>query len=156
MNAVSLQNVFLTAAALAAATYTASTNAHDLNFKSLGKNAKATDTYEVTCSTDGGGASYKLQVRVRDDAPLAGPLVSAQIIKDSKATNTTDLKDGDANFSAAATLVPNPSNPNGGNGVYTVVVDKTKAGAENYSMQYHCLSKTGEHTGTSLIARQNQ
>lgn len=156
MKTTTLKNALLTASLLAAAGYSATAPAHTLNFKSLGKGAKATDTYEVTCSTDGGGTSYRLVAEVRDDAPVAAPSVSVQIIKGSVASNATDSVDGDGNYSPAASVTPNPANPNGGNGVYYVLVNKTKAGAENYSLEFHCLSSTGSHTGTSVVARQNQ
>ena len=40
-----------------------------------------------------------------------------------------------------------------------VLVDKSAAGAENYVLTFHCVTGpdgTGLHTGTDVIARQNQ
>ena len=89
---------------------------------------------------------------VLDTAPAAAPLVAVQGQKGILATNSTDATDADATPSPAVVL-------NGGAGVYDVLVYKTAAGSESYTLTFHCLTGpdgTGDHTGTSLTTRQNQ
>jgi hypothetical protein len=60
--------------------------------------------------------------------------------------------DGDTTSSPAVAV-------NGGSGAYDVLVDKTDAGAESYTMTFHCFTGpdgTGFHTGTSLTILQDQ
>lgn len=122
--------------------------AHDQN-GSLGKSAGATDLYQVSCSTDSGGDSDHLNVQVLDSAPAASPMVSVQVQKGAAAANSTDPKDGDTAYSPEVSVT-------GGNGAYTVMVNKTASGAENYALEYHCQAKNGNHTGTAIVPLQNQ
>lgn len=119
---------------------------------SLGSDASATDFYQVTCSDDGSGAPASLAVQVLDASPVAAPIVSVQVQKGLLLTNSSDPVDGDT---AASPLV----SVNGGAGVYDVLIDKSAAGAETYTLTYHCMTGadgTGSHTGTSITVRQNQ
>jgi hypothetical protein len=114
---------------------------------SLGADASAAAYYQVTCSNDGRGAPASLTVAVQDTAPVAAPLVSVQVLKDSAARNATDDSDGDAGFSPAVFV-------NGGAGVYKVFVDKTAAGAESFTLSFQCTTGsggTGSPTGTSIF-----
>ena len=118
----------------------------------LGSAAGATDFYQITCSDDGSGAPASLTLQILDTAPAAAPLVAVQGQKGTLATNSTDATDADATPSPTVVL-------NGGAGVYDVLVHKTAAGSETYTLTFHCLTGpdgTGDHTGTSLTTRQNQ
>jgi hypothetical protein len=146
--ALPLLGLVLLALALGGASVAA---AHTQN-GSLGADASATDFYQVNCSDDGSGTPGSLVLEVLDAAPVAAPLVSVQIRKGSLLTNTTDAVDGDSSWSPLVFL-------NGGGGVYDVLVDKSGAGAESYSLDYHCVTGAnggGVHTGTSIQVRQNQ
>ena len=116
---------------------------------SLGSSAAATDVYSITCSDDGSGAPARLRAQVRDQAPVASPVVSVQVTKGALGTNSSDGTDGDTAYSPLVTV-------NGGSGAYTVLVNKTAAGSETYTLQSHCETSTGIHTGFSIVTRQNQ
>lgn len=148
MKTASLKNAFVTASFLVAVGHTGIASAHSQT-GALASKARATDLYRVTCSTDAGGETYRLPIRVRDEAPVKKPLVSAQIRKGSLATNTTDAKDGNTAYSPRVYT-------NGGNGVYYVTVTKTGKGAERYTLEYHCQTETGGHTGTDITTLQNE
>lgn len=118
----------------------------------LGDAAGATDYYQVTCSDDGSGAPGSLSMQVLDASPVAAPLVSVQTRKGLLLANSTDATDGDAGLSPIVSV-------NGGAGVYDVLVDKTAAGAETYTLTFHCVTGpngTGLHTGTEIVTRQSQ
>lgn len=150
MKFLSLRNAIVTAFLALAAGHADFASAHSLS-GALGSAPRATDLYQVTCFTEGDGpATDRLRARVRDNAPVKKPLVSVQIYKGSVATNTTDSKkDGDNKYS------PWASN-NGGSGVYYVMVDKSAKGAERYTLEYHCETNSGSHTGTATSTLQNQ
>jgi hypothetical protein len=138
-------------ALLAAVALPQAARAHTQN-GSLGSAATATDFYQVTCSDDGSGAPASLTLQVLDASPAAAPLVAVQGQKGSLAKNGTDPVDADAAASPLISL-------NGGAGVYDVLVHKTDAGSESYTLTFHCLTGpdgTGDHTGTSITTRQNQ
>lgn len=116
---------------------------------SLGSGTSATDVYSITCSNDGSGAPARIRAQVRDQSPVASPVVSVQVIKGSLGTNSSDGTDGDTAYSPLVSV-------NGGSGAYTVLVNKTASGSETYTLQYHCETSTGIHTGTSIVTRQNQ
>jgi hypothetical protein len=116
---------------------------------SLGEAAGATDYFGVICSTEGGADTDHLLIQIQTNTPNA-PLVSAQVIKGSTATNTTDPVSGD---SAASP----PSLTRGGNGLYQVLINKTGPGAVVYTVTVHCLDVTGtQHTGTDGVVFQYQ
>ena len=119
---------------------------------SLGATASSTDFYQITCLDDGSGTPVSLGVEIEDAAPAAPPLVSVQIQRGLLIVSVTDRTDGDGQPSTEVFL-------NGGPGVYDVLIDKTAAGAENYTLDFHCFTGpdgTGIHTGTSIVTRQNQ
>ena len=89
---------------------------------------------------------------IEDAAPVAAPLVSVQVQRGLTVVSVTDRTDGDLVASTEVAL-------DGGGGVYDVLVDKTGAGSETYTLVFHCytgLGGTGLHTGTSIATRQNQ
>jgi hypothetical protein len=150
MKNVPLQKLLLLALSLNLAGYANFASAHDAS-GSLGKAAGATDLYLVSCfdNQDGTGASSRLAFQISDDGPVALPKVSVQVVKGVKAATSTDAIDGDAKFSPFAYNY-------GGDGEYWLTVSKTGAGIENYSLELHCQSSTGEHTGTNFQLVQNQ
>jgi hypothetical protein len=120
---------------------------------SLGNGASATDYYLVICSDDGAGPPASLSIQVLDGSPAAAPLVSVQVRNGLELANSTDPTDGDT---TASPLV----HVNAGSGtVFDVLVDKSAAGSENYTLTFHCLTGpngTGLHTGTDVVTRQDQ
>ncbi|MCF7986425.1 MAG: hypothetical protein K9L60_02575 [Methylovulum sp.] len=116
---------------------------------SLGVSAASTDVYRVMCSANANGDTVSLKVSLVDLAPKATPMLSAQVLKAQLAKNTTDAIDGDKLASPAVLI-------SGGNGGYDLRVNKTAAGAELYSLNYSCLSKSGKNTAISLTTLQNQ
>ncbi|MEX2207456.1 MAG: hypothetical protein WEF50_14600 [Myxococcota bacterium] len=119
---------------------------------SLGDAAGATDYYQVTCLDDGAGAPASLSIQLQDASPAAAPFVSVQARKGTLLASSTDPSDAD---SAPGPLI----HVNGGAGVYDVLVDKTAASAVLYTLTFHCTTGengTGQHTGTEIVARQNQ
>lgn len=116
---------------------------------SLGASASATDLYQVSCTNDGSGTPAKLWTAVRGNASGASLLVSVQNLQGGSATSSTDLVNGDSSYSTG-------SYRNGGTGPYKVLVDKNGTGVLNYTLEYHCVSDTGDHTGTDIVTLQNQ
>lgn len=125
-----------------------STFAHDLNDE-LAEPASSTDYLMVYCSADGSISADKLYFQLSNDSPANAPLVSAQIAKDSFATNVTDLISGDSTPSRAVEV-------NGGAGAYRITVNKNGVGKVNYSFVYHCESNQGDHAGTDTVSLQDQ
>jgi len=148
MKIVSLKNTVMTASFLIALGYGGATLAHS-KAGALGSEASATDVYRVTCSNDGSGAPHHLMTQVRDNSPVKPPLVSVVTTKGGSSTTSTDPVDGNSAYSPEKEL-------NKGSGVYIVNIKKSKAGAENYTLQYHCETASDVHTGTSIIQTQNQ
>ena len=139
------------AALLAALAPVRGASAHSLN-ETLDADAGATDLIQIVCSDNGSGPPQSLVVQVRDNTPVAAPLVSVQAQRGALLVNSTDPVDGDTTSSPAVAV-------NGGSGAYDVLVDKTDAGAESYTMTFHCFTGpdgTGFHTGTSLTILQDQ
>lgn len=124
-------------------------SAHDQS-GSLGKINTAIDQYQVHCFDDGTGPNGYLIVAIKDLAPKVAPKLSVQVIRDNTATNTTDAVDSDASYSPEVNV--------GGSGdqYYLLTVDKTATGAENYSVEYHCMTSDNQHTGTDIFQLTNQ
>ncbi len=102
----------------------------------------------ITCFDDGAGTPAQLYVRVRDNSPpVAGLLVTLQVLKGTQALGISDTNSGDALYSEALQLP-------GGAGVYTVLVGKTAAGARQFDIDYHCLTTASDHTGTDIVVDQ--
>jgi hypothetical protein len=137
---------------LAAAGLPRAAGAHEQG-GALGGAASATDFYQVTCSQDEGGpppALLLLQILDTSSPPEAPALIAVQGQKGVLARNSTDPVGGDGSASAAIAL-------DGGAGVYDVLVYKTEAGSDGYTLTFHCFSAgQTEHTPTSITTRQNQ
>ena len=98
----------------------------------------------VTCS----GGSDNLVASIKDTSPPQDNLlVNLQIIKGNHAINTTDPVSGDGNFSPEVRV-------HGGDGVYQLLVNKTKEGARSFIISYHCMTISGVHTETDITVRQ--
>ncbi len=148
MKQLQLKNAFLATSVLSVLGYAGSASAHDQS-GTLGVAATATDYYQVSCYDDGNGSAQKLAVQIKDAAPVAAPIVSIQVVKGRKASNSTDAVDGNAAYSPLLNIT-------GGDGDYNVTVSKTAAGAETYTFQFHCVTSGGDHTGTDIAVLQNQ
>lgn len=115
----------------------------------IGEAASATHYFGVICSNEGGYDTDHLYVQIQTNTANA-PLLSAQIIKGTVATSTTDPISGDA-------VASPPMRHHGGNGLYQVLVNKTGAGAAVFTITAHCLDVTGtQHTGTDAVVYQYQ
>ncbi|MBX3617083.1 hypothetical protein [Nitrosomonas sp.] len=102
----------------------------------------------VTCFDDGNGPADYLVASVRDlSSPEDKLLVNLQIIKGNRAINTTDPVSGDADYSPEVKV-------HGGNGVYLLLVNKTKAGVRSFAVSYHCMTASNAHTGTDITVQQ--
>jgi hypothetical protein len=102
----------------------------------------------VTCFDDGSGAAALLMVRVRDNsAAIPGLLINLQLLKDTAALSISDTVSGDATYSDYIALP-------GGNGVYTILLNKTAAGARSFDIEWHCMTADNLHTGTDILVDQ--
>ncbi len=134
---------------------TGQVSAHDLNQSLIGGffGASATDLSMIQCFSDpglgGGAAAAKLSLRVRKSQGSSSFL------------NVTVMKDGVAK-STVIGQTPNVWSPwiqvapQQGNGNYMMTVSQTHAVNSFYTIEYHCESAGGAHTGTSLVTLQNQ
>jgi hypothetical protein len=111
---------------------------------SLGDDAGTTDIYQVTCAT-GDTTSGRLEVSVLNVA-ASSPLLNVLIEKDGLSSSATDAASGDSDYSPLASV-------SAGDGPYTVTLDKAGAGTLSYSMEFHCKTGAGLHTGddTSIV-----
>jgi hypothetical protein len=113
-----------------------------------GTSATFTGLGRVTCFDDGSGPAALLMARIRDNSSVVpGLLVNLQLLKGPAALSISDTVSGDATYSDYIALP-------GGNGVYTIMVNKTAAGARNFDLEWHCLTADNLHTGTDIIVDQ--
>jgi hypothetical protein len=133
MKIITLQNSVATAVLLAALNYAGTALAHTIP-DSLGVAAGAIDAFQTTCKPNTAGKTAQLVTRVK--ASKKAPLVSVQAFKGKRASQASDAVGGDAAYS------PTAKTP-AGDGVYTVLVDKSGAGAINYVLDVHCQTLTG-------------
>ncbi|MGR9108152.1 MAG: hypothetical protein ACU843_14600 [Gammaproteobacteria bacterium] len=123
--------------------------AHELS-NSLGYEFWRTDAFLVNCSTDSGGVSDRLEFAIIDTTEtVGGGKMNVVVSAAGMFTQTGDQVRNDANYGPIHTL-------QAGNGPYVVVVHKLFDGNKVYTLQYHCKSASGAHTGTSLTVMQNQ
>lgn len=102
----------------------------------------------VTCFNDGSGDAASLVARVRDkSAPVTGLLMTVHILKGSRAIHVTDTTSGDADYSPFISLP-------GGNGVYQLMLTKTRQGARAFDLEWHCMTAGNVHTGTDILVDQ--
>lgn len=142
-----LQSVmFVAACSLLAAQAGAHTTRATMD--AAGNRATFTGMAHVTCSDDGSGAPAMLTARVRDNSPpITGLMINLQIVKDHSALSISDTVSGDAGYSEFIALP-------GGAGVYTMMVNKTAAGARDFDIEWHCMTADGLHTATDIVVRQ--
>jgi hypothetical protein len=139
---------FMSAASVAVfAGYGSFTSAHTQT-QSLGEDAGVADIYQVTCAT-GDTSTGRLEVSVINTTALS-PLLNVQVEKDGQSSSATDAMSGDGDYSPLASVTA-------GDGPYTVTLDKAGAGTLNYSMEFHCKTGSGQHTGddTSIVILEN-
>jgi hypothetical protein len=149
MKNIVLKNTITAISLLLAIGYVESVSAHTQS-GTLGSAAGATDLYQVLCSPDA-SPTAKLTSRVRTGTAVTAVKVSVRTQKGVKATNSTDNVNGDAISS------PSVSNASG-DGIYFMTVGKTvwTKVAVPYTLDFHCQSSAGEHTGTDWFTLQNQ
>ena len=113
-------------------------------------NPKATDIYLVTCDDD---SDHLLTSLVNVSA--GGGLVSVHVYYGTKKTSDTKIT-----TAADPNITVGDSSPlvktYGGNGVYTLLVDKTGDDAEAYQLLFHCQNSSNLHTETSIGMRQDE
>jgi|GEM_PF-1111027 len=142
MNNKTLNRVFITSTSLSALAFSTMVGAVsslgadkvDNNGNIIG--SSATDAYQVTCanSTDKTPlATDYLEANVISSsaASAKSPLVSLQIYKGTKAGKTTDPVNNDVIYSPYLQV-------HGGNGTYTILVDKSAAPQISYQLTYNC------------------
>jgi hypothetical protein len=146
----------LVVSALFLAAFAQSVSAHTEDGEAIAKRPDATRAYKITCfnAQDGNGDPDSLEIAVRDFAPVKPPRITALIEVGTTSVEITDPRDGDLKYGP-------PANIKGGAGPYTVTVrkvkknprkpDKTLKHKEVFGFEYHCLSKTGQHTGTDIF-----
>ncbi len=145
MKIPSLRSPFFFASLLIVAGYTGNALAHSWGstLDQGGSNPSATNYVTVTCFDDGNGSPDHLVVQIEDQsAPVQGLLLSVQIFKDNKMTNTTDTVSSDGVASNEVKLF-------GGEGDYLLSISKTKAGSRTFNLVYHCQTANSVHTGTT-------
>jgi hypothetical protein len=87
-------------------------------------------------------------VAIKNNTPSAARL-SIQAIRDNGATNSTDAVNANAAYSPTILQA-------GSDGYFYLTVNKTAAGAVNYSIQYHCQTSDNQHSGTDIVQLTNQ
>lgn len=113
-----------------------------------GNKASFSALARITCFNDGAGPASYLMARVRDNsAAMPGMVVSLQLLKGARTTSTSDTTSGDASYSDFARLT-------GGDGVYTLLLNKSLAGARSFDLEWHCMTAGDDHTGTEIIVDQ--
>jgi hypothetical protein len=136
--------------AIALATFAVTADAHSARavMDVAGNTASFTALARITCFNDGAGNAAKLVARVRDNSPAINNLfINLQLLKGVQALSITDTTPGDAHYSDSIALA-------GGNGVYTLLLNKTGPGARDFDVEWHCMTATDDHTGTDIIVDQ--
>lgn len=126
----------------------------------VGNNASATDMAVVYCYDDGSGAPYSLVTQISDET-RSNPevFVNTQIfvksidpftgLDNSQLINATDPVPGDGLYGPEISVV-------GYDKPYYISVSKTAAGANQFSIVYHCMTANHIHTGTDINVLQVQ
>jgi len=112
----------------------------------IGRGSSKVDYYKIECFDDGNGATELLHLAIRDRNGInANSVFSAMVLKGTLALSTTDNgPDGDARISPVIRT-------RGGDGLYDVLVSKSRAAADDYELEFHCLASNNRHTGTSML-----
>jgi hypothetical protein len=136
MKNIKLQKVMTAAALMAAMGYVDVVSAHTID-GALGTAAGAVDVLQTTCSKNASGATAQVVTKIL--AKKAGFVVGVQVVKGKRATHTNGTSKG---YGLTAKL------KGAGEGTYTLLVDKDKAGAVGYRLDVHCETKvSGVHSG---------
>lgn len=102
---------------------------------------------KVTCFDDGNGKTGYLMANIKDhpsNPVVEDMFVHITLFKGDKAISITDTIPGDDSFSPSIQL-------SAGDGVYSMIVSKTKAGTRNVAVDYHCMTADHVHTGTDIF-----
>jgi hypothetical protein len=102
----------------------------------LGTSIVAADSYAFTCPPT---VTAKVQIRVMDLNPIRNSLatVYATIGKDGSPTSTVADTESTPTGSAPATNTDGP-------GIYSLVVNKSATGTEDYTVELLCLNSLGK------------
>jgi hypothetical protein len=141
-------------AGLAASALCSDLQAHQY-FSFVSKPAEAVAVLTTTCYDNGDGPPASLQVSLRSSVKTIY-LLTASVASGTITGTTTDKVSGDR--------LPSPQvQVKGGASTYTITISKTKRrpslpdsrllGRNTFLLTYHCLSSTGQHTGTTDIYR---
>lgn len=148
-----LQNARLPVALIvtlvSAISYTSATLA-EKSLGVLGTKATAVDVYKSTCSkkvTAGSAPTAAFIARIRG---IKGALVNVQIKKGTKVAKATDIKNADAIFGSFASI------KGGGDGVYSITVDKHVAGVTSYEIQTFCNTAVKDSTAVGGFKHSKQ
>jgi hypothetical protein len=152
MKTISLKKSLLTALISVVAGYAGFASAHTAGgvIDAAGTNASATDFATVSCFNDGSGAPAYLAIQIQDEsAPVPGLLMTMMAAKGNQVITTSDPVSGDSNFGPSVQL-------KGGDGTYYITASKTAAGSRRFTVSYHCMTSSNDHTGTDITALQIQ
>ncbi|MCB1670806.1 MAG: hypothetical protein R3F41_06615 [Gammaproteobacteria bacterium] len=117
-------------------------------FDPEGNSDTFTALVRITCFNDGTGDAGYLVARIRDNSlPMEGLYLNMQILKGTQAISITDQTPGDADYTPYVLL-------EGGNGVYTLMLNHTKAGSHTFDLEWHCMTLDNLHTGTDILVDQ--
>jgi hypothetical protein len=109
----------------------------------LGSPANAIDVYQTRCSENNSGATELFVANVTATSAGSGAVLSVQVYKGRQAAQATDRVSGDRFAS------PNAIIKAGGEGVYTIFVDKHDFGANTYRLNISCQTAGGKPSGQS-------
>ncbi len=117
----------------------------------LGQGSTNVDHYRIECFDNGNGATDHMSMRVRDGRNVSsGSILSVQTVKGRLAYNATDNgPEGDTRYSPTIEI-------RGGDGVYLVLVNKSRGAADDYDLEYHCTGRSGRHTGVRTLVVQDR
>jgi len=152
MKIESIKRAFVAAAMLGTVAHSGPVSAHNAGatLDARGNLVSATGLAAVTCFDDGSGEPHHLFAQIRDSSPpVAGLLLSIQLLKGNRAINSTDRISGDPDYSPGVSL-------DGGGGVYYMMVNKTGRGPRTFDVVWHCRTSANIHTGTSIRVLQFQ
>ena len=127
---------------------TALATSSTVSSQAIGAASNATDLYQVTCASLNATLTSRLDVYLKDNT-AGTSILSLQVLKGLMAKSVTDPKGGDAVVTPVTSLL-------GGNGIYTIIVDKTIAGARTFDVTASCMTGANAQSPTSIVRWQVQ
>ncbi len=109
-----------------------------------GNSAEFSTLTQVTCFDDGNGVPDHIIAQIEDKSPpVPGLLTTLVVMKGSQMLTASDPFSGDGEPGPYIRL-------HGGPGVYTMMANKTAAGARDFEVEWHCNAVDNTHTGTDI------